>query len=444
MCFLAHGTNTTECGCPQGLVLSKDEKNCIDPIKCEPKQFRCSNGISCIDAIFRCNGSPDCLDGSDEHNCPKCGLSQFTCFKEVINQELICLDKSRICDGHKDCYDGHDELCCLDKFLCNSRHCLTSDQLCDGKKDCIDGEDENLNTCHHYPSSKASVEAYKSYSLYVVVILGIIFFIVFVFQCKRCVNGQTEKHVTDILMTEQRPTFTNGILNNRNPHRKLNYNKKPLLSDKHKLDNCNTLTSTTTVSAFDTLPNENNHLALEGIVGPTFSHPLQTKLLMEQPNMSSSSSSGAVTYPRETVNPPPSPVTERSQSTYSTHSSSFFVPRPRTRNKNLLLSQGKSSASNRRHKKPRWPKSSQRGPPPTPCETEIYMGDDDMEESTMKYIFYDNNTQTEIDDFGYKPPPPTPRHYFSDPSCPPSPVTEHSFCNLNLNPPPPSPVQESD
>lgn len=201
-----------------------------------------------------------------------------------------------------------------------------------------------------------------------------------------------------------------------------------------KLD-CNTLTTTTTVSGLDTLPND-IHLGFEGngATGPSLMcQSMRSESLIERniTGASSTSSSAHMSYPRETTNPPPSPVTERSQ--YSSYSSSLFVPRSRTRNKNSGVFSG--TKNNRRHKKSRW-KSSNRGPPPTPCSTDVY---EDIEPSTIKYIYYDNS-HTEMDDLDYKPPPPTPRNYFSDPSCPPSPATERSFCNPY--PPPPSPVQE--
>src|SRR5699024_8893557 len=191
------------------------------------------------------------------------------------------------------------------------------------------------------------------------------------------------------------------IRNNRNPNRsKFPYGKKSLLSDKNKLENCNTLTSTTTISGLDTLPNE-VQASIEANDPTTSSmhHAMQSKQLLETAASSSDGSSAPVAYPFETINPPPSPATERSQSAYSSYSSSLFVPRSRSRSKNggFNAASNKPSAS-RRPKKSRWSKSSLRGPPPTPCGTDVY---DELEPSSVKYVFY--NEQTEMDDFDYKP-----------------------------------------
>uniref|UniRef100_A0A131YQ22 Low density lipoprotein receptor-related protein 5/6 n=1 Tax=Rhipicephalus appendiculatus TaxID=34631 RepID=A0A131YQ22_RHIAP len=95
------------------------------------------------------------------------------------------------------------------------------------------------------------------------------------------------------------------------------------------------------------------------------------------PPSSTASSNG---YPRETLNPPPSPAT---------------------------LYGG-----------------------PTPCSTDVC---DDSEPCRCDDSLYDSDPN---------PPPPTPRSRgcVSDASCPPSPLNERAFCH----PPPPSPVPESD
>lgn len=425
-----------KCACPRGLILSEDEKSCVEPTDCQPNQFKCLSG-NCIRDVFRCNGSPECLDGSDELNCPKCGPNQFTCF-----HELVCRDNRHLCDGVTDCIDGYDEICCgKDHFRCKSRNCLTTSQLCDRKMDCLDGEDEDARNCPKFvPNTPPNVTTKSTYSFFILIILFVILILIFLFyQCKRNSHVEKEPGVTDILMIEQRATLqTAGIgKNNRAPHRPTgNADSISDVNYKAKLD-CNTLTTTsTTLSGLDTLPKDTVHMSLDGGNGGLVCSSMQSDSLIERniTGASSTSSSAHINYPRETTNPPPSPVTERSQ--YSSYSSSLFVPRSRTRSKNSETFNG--GKNNRRHKKSRWKSPAVRGPPPTPCSTDVY---EDIEPSTIKYIYYDNS-HTEIDDLDYKPPPPTPRNYFSDPSCPPSPATERSFCNPY--PPPPSPVQEYD
>ncbi|OTF73495.1 low-density lipoprotein receptor-related protein 2-like protein [Euroglyphus maynei] len=242
----------------------------------------------------------------------------------------------------------------------------------------------------------------------------------------------------------------NIINNNRNPHKKhqLNGFVNTNLNGNGKID-CNTLTTTTTtISGLDTLQTDMKNLLNGGSSNTNNMNPInpssiiltQTESLIER-NVtgasSTSSSANIAAYAQQAINPPPSPVTQRSQC--STLSSSLFVTRPRpgrSKNNGMFGNSGSKNRKKTSKNKNKWSnKSSNRGPPPTPCSTDVY---EDIEPSTIKYVYYDNN-QTEMNEYDYKPPPPTPR-YFSDPSCPPSPDTERSYCNPY--PPPPSPVQE--
>lgn len=382
ICLIVHSEHRLKCACPQGLLLSADEKNCIEPSECGPNEFRCSSG-KCIKDTWRCNGTPDCPDDSDELDCPKCDHNHFTCMSNV--NEMLCLDNRKICDGIKHCYDGYDEMCCgKDEFRCNSRNCLSGYQLCDGKQDCTDGEDEDPKNCikmlHPFPAKPTPTKSLTNLFLYMFVGMVIIFVSLFLILC-RCKNHSPEKGtgVTDILMSERNIQI--GIAtNNRSPYK----NKHKTMN---KLGACNTLTTSTTLSVLDTT--DNVHMAA-ACIDPSVNCPssVNAESLIDRniTGASSASSSAHITYhPRETCNPPPSPVT-------STISSSLFVPRG---SKNLVLnSKSNKFPSNRRPKKTRWNKSLNRGPPPTPCGTDIY---EELGTCDFKYFYMNDNVRSETD-----------------------------------------------
>ncbi|KAG5860657.1 hypothetical protein JTB14_013648 [Gonioctena quinquepunctata] len=117
---------------------------------------------------------------------------------------------------------------------------------------------------------------------------------------------------------------------------------------------------------------------------------------------SSNTNGSSVTgYPRETLNPPPSPVTTAASTRDSSPSS--------------------------RYRPYRHYRSINQPPPPTPCSTDV------CDESDYNYP-----TRNQYDG-GPFPPPPTPRSHFHQESCPPSPSSRSSTYFSPL-PPPPSPV----
>nr|XP_046910125.1 low-density lipoprotein receptor-related protein 5-like [Dermatophagoides farinae] len=484
-CFVSNYSSSFNCTCPQGLMLSDGEtaRDCIDVIECKTGEYQCHTG-KCIPGSLRCNGISECPDTSDEMDCPICATNQTICYN---HDNLFCLEKRQLCDGINDCAGGFDEICCNHEyeFRCNSNNCITKQQLCDGKQDCLDGEDEHSDRCHDLANNMNNIGNKISTSnpipnlrfIFLIVIFAIIVFIYSYYQCRRYnhSNHNDDKDVgngvNDMLMTERyslpgstTTTDRGNIIinnNNRNPHKKhqlngfINTTNNNLNGTVGKLD-CNTMTTTTTTisNGMDTLPTEHLNNILGGVgssnmnnnmtsMNPSSSIILtQTESLIER-NVtgasSTSSSANIAAYAQQAINPPPSPATQRSQC--STLSSSLFVARPRQgrniKNNMFANSSGSKNRKKTNKNKNKWNnKLSNRGPPPTPCSTDVY---EDIEPSTIKYVYYDNN-QTEMDDeYDYKPPPPTPR-YFSDPSCPPSPVTERSYCNPY--PPPPSPVQD--
>ena len=140
----------------------------------------------------------------------------------------------------------------------------------------------------------------------------------------------------------------------------------------------------------------------------------------------SSSSSMVTHYPKETLNPPPSPVTDRSlcATTWDLYYSS----------------QSLSTIKSCRHYRPR----NLRPPPTTPCSTDVCEDSEPYSSPTRASSRY-YHSLLEYDWDPFDPPPPTPRsHYLSEVSCPPSPSTERSFFNRHPQPPPPSPAGHSD
>jgi low density lipoprotein receptor-related protein 5/6 len=127
----------------------------------------------------------------------------------------------------------------------------------------------------------------------------------------------------------------------------------------------------------------------------------------------SSSTPPATGYPRETLNPPPSPVTDPRSVCAESHCCSAYS--------------GTSSRRPYRHYR-----AINKPPPPTPCSTDV------CDESDSYACGAASRLGSEYDSDPF-PPPPTPRsHYMSDEmSCPPSPCTERSY--FNPLPPPPSP-----
>lgn len=411
-------------------MLANDDlaRKCVEQVECRTDEFQCLMG-KCIQGALRCNKRAECPDGSDEIGCPTCVLDELPCFGK---NGSICLEKNHLCDGIIDCSGGMDELCCeKDEFRCNNDNCLSIDQLCDGKRDCFDGEDEEHQICFKKVNSTvtSNVKRQFSYSFITLILFSTLVFILYLYKKCRCckINNDKDLATNDILMTERltmqgtncngNEQKTNGFLNLANG----------------KLD-CNTLTTTTTISGLDSLQREAVQLNKMNPINVCQTVPTESLIERNVTGASSTSSSANLNFQiNRAINPPPSPATERSQ--YSSISSSLFVTRPRIRNNNNKNNSVFNNKIRKKCYKKKWNKVSNRGPPPTPCSTDVY--DDIDNHCTIKYVFYDN---TEMDDYDYKPPPPTPRNYFSEPSCPPSPVTDRSYCNPY--PPPPSPVQD--
>ncbi|ESP02557.1 hypothetical protein LOTGIDRAFT_171958 [Lottia gigantea] len=369
---LATSEGGARCSCPVNLELKQDEVTCAYPPTCAPNEFTCLKGdVRCIPLVWRCDKLGECQDQSDEENCPNCSSSEFQC------TDRKCIDSKFECDGKNDCADGSDESSCCkpNEYRCTNHQCITKDGKCD---------DKNLPFSER--SNSTSTSNTTQYAIGIVVgVVFLVLVIAVVFICRRR-SHHSPVDDPDIMMVKK-PL---------NPH-----------SD-----------SQTTPHTFSSRGNKSLILTTTVSIGSGSGSQLYDR---NHVTGASSSSSTVTQYPKETLNPPPSPVTDRSMYTGDLYCSI-------------------NSLSTVRSSRPKKKKVRYNIPPPhtTPCSTDVC----EDSEPYPGTIFH-SVVELSYDSDPY-PPPPTPRsHYFSDEmSCPPSPSTEKSY--FNPYPPPPSPVAHSD
>jgi low density lipoprotein receptor-related protein 5/6 len=190
LCLVDRKKNQARCSCPSGsgLVLNADDRTCGLPPTCKPAEFTCNSGSpACIPLQWRCDGQAECSDHSDEIGCPECGAKQFKC------RNGGCVNGTLVCDGVKHCEDSSDELNCCpkEKFQCSlSGECIDADKTCNGVHDCSDSSDELVPQCNNIIGSSAnSVNADASNSsttititlvtiLFLAIVMAITFFVI--------------------------------------------------------------------------------------------------------------------------------------------------------------------------------------------------------------------------------------------------------------------------
>lgn len=387
---IAKTSYSAQCSCPNHLVLN--EKECSERTTCPPDHYTCVSGnIMCIPRMWHCDGSPDCTDKSDEENCPVCSATEYQC------KDGKCISEDLVCDGTPQCVLKDDEDSCCenkDQIKCaKSNKCYDKTKHCDGERDCEDGSDES--NC----PTEVKVEDIPKFSAHytvaiIVGVVAIVFIFIIVFACRRKSPDIFDTDRDMIQLTKPlHPQVDVTPQNTLNTRSKCHKNERPQIA----------MTTLTLGSDSGGNVYDRNHVT------------------------GASSSSSAVTqYPKETLNPPPSPVTDRSVcnveflSGYSTTTPTPSTIRSFKRHR-------------RRHIRP---------PPTTPCSTDVC---EDSEPYFPKGYYDSSLRDLNYDSSDPYPPPPTPRsHYFSDElSCPDSPITTRSYFTP-YDPPPPSPVANSD
>ena len=145
---------TARCWCPAGMSLSRDSLNCLRVLPdCAADQVRCRDGGACVP---RCDGVTDCPDLTDELGCyGSCLPSQFQCLSGATR----CVETAVRCDGRADCDDDSDEVRCVrcdggtGAMLCRADgRCIGRELVCDGRRHCSDGDDER----HCVPATAVS------------------------------------------------------------------------------------------------------------------------------------------------------------------------------------------------------------------------------------------------------------------------------------------------
>lgn len=420
-----------QCSCPMDMILADNNSTCRAPKTCKPEQFTCSSG-QCIPQGWICDDSEDCKDGSDEQNCTKCPKGEVRC------DGGKCISVTKLCDGNNDCEDGSDEKqdncplkCADDEFPCVTV-CITKDWVCDNHDDCGDNADEidcdviskNATVPRVTPFKHSNLSGKMVGVIVASIIVCGIFLTVAVLMCRRLKHGpdcnvahEIGLVVTPVLHPRPRSSASSSSASSHRNVFQLHRKGPGSVGSSHKHSKSNGTApslsnrSSTTQTAYD-----RNHLT--------------------GASCSSTASTVVTAYFHEPLNPPPSPVTERSH----------FTSRSRPYCESLIAP---SSSASHRHYRPRMP------PPPTPASTDVESVISRHRGRRAHRCRYQRYTQSSCTELAYDSdpfaPPPTPNtnymseatHFSDQEGPPPSPaMTERSY-HPHPYPPPPSPVTDA-
>jgi len=399
------------CSCPVGLMLSANSRTCSLPPTCDPDKFACNNGY-CIPASWRCDSYADCEDEDDELNCTQCSTSLlFLC-----RADGHCMHQKFRCDGQTQCLGGADEEdcppCSETQFRCHDeQRCVNQAVVCDGHDDCSDRSDELNCRQSTSPNSVHSSSSNIHYAIGIGVI-GSILVLAFAVLLLICMCRQKSPQQED-------PVDRNIVLVTR-----LSSPSAADASDNYSsiLPRGRIMPSATSATLmFDKQLNDDSD------------SPLYDRDHITGASSSSLTTTAAQLYPKETLNPPPSPATERSLSISTGHRfvDSMAAP-PKRRSKARIYSKRR-----RKH----------RVPPTTPCSTDVCEDSESyLADFGHRCVYYAGAVDCRFESDPLCPPPPTPRsHCLSEePSCRSSPPSTECSFFMTVPPPPPSTFSCSD
>jgi low density lipoprotein receptor-related protein 5/6 len=440
LCLVDRKKKQARCSCPSGsgLVLNADDRTCGLPPTCKPAEFTCTSGSpACIPLQWRCDGQAECSDHSDEIGCPECGSKQFKC------RNGDCVNGTLVCDGVKQCQDGSDEqnCCAKEKFQCTlSGECIDADKTCNGVSDCSDSSDELVPQCNSIIGSSANAagpDGINSGTTITIVLVSFLFLSLAVaagFFVLRRRYSSSDNESNNPLSPALDPAAT--------LQRGAAIGAETKLAGRSAGNGMSAVNNNAAVDDAD-MANVRSTVSGHGIGGSS------NGIAYDRSHVTgaSSSTTSSSNYPRDFLNPPPSPATtvanrrEMPQHAARQHQSMHSLPRSHRHRGRLSNRPHVGRSMHHVHHPP---------PPPTPYSTDFNEESDYGGIGTSGPHFPSAANSTHggyessdvyADHLGFNHPPPTPQYLSDDgeTSPPPSPLPEENTFFLTQPPPSPDP-----